>query len=60
LEGLDIYDVVLVSGFDYCPPEAVLMAFVSRWSFTTNTAILDDREMTPTLQEICAVTGLPI
>ena len=51
---------MLVSGFDYHPPEDVLKAFASRWSFTTNTAILDDREMTPTLQEICAVTGLPL
>jgi Plant mobile domain len=60
LRRAGVYDLVYLSLFDYSIDTSLLHAFTERWSYTTNTLFLDDREMTPTLWEIRQLTGLPI
>jgi len=60
LHRAEVYDLIYLSLFDYSIDTSLLHAFAERWSYTTNTLFLDDREMTLTLWEIRQLTGLPI
>jgi len=60
LRSAGIYDLIYLSLFDYSVDTSLLHAFSERWSYTTNTLLLDDREMTLTLWELRQLTGLPI
>ena len=60
LEGLGIYEAVLLSLFHYRRDTVIFRAFAERWSYISNTLFLEDRELTPTLWEIRELSGLPI
>jgi hypothetical protein len=52
--------MIFLSLFDYSIDPSLFYAFSERWSYTTNTLFLDDREMTLTLWEMRQLTSLPI
>ena len=60
LTSAGLYPSVFLSFFEYRPCSSLLRAFVERWNYSTNTAFLGDREMTPTLSEIRQLAGFPI
>jgi hypothetical protein len=60
LRSAGVYDMIYLSLFHYSVDDSLLQAFSERWSYTTNTLFLDDREMTLTLWELRQLIGLPI
>jgi hypothetical protein len=54
-----VYNCIFLSMFRYHIDTPWLCAFCERWSYSTNTLFIDDRELTPTLWEIRQLTGLP-
>jgi hypothetical protein len=60
LHRVGVYDMIFLSLFDYSIDPSLFYAFSERWSYTTNTLFLDDREMTLTLWEMRQLTSLPI
>jgi hypothetical protein len=55
-----VYSCIFLSLFRYHIDTPWLCAFCERWSYSTNTLFIDDRELTPTLWEIRQLTGLPV
>jgi Plant mobile domain len=53
-----VYNCIFLSMFRYHIDTPWLCAFCERWSYSTNTLFIDDRELTPTLWEIRQLTGL--
>ena len=60
LRRAGIYEAVFLSLFRYTTSSPILRALVERWNYTTNTFFFPDRELSPNLLEIEALTGLPI
>jgi hypothetical protein len=55
-----VYSCISLSMFWYHIDTPWLSAFCERWSYSTNTLFIDDRELTLTLWEIRQLTGLPL
>jgi hypothetical protein len=55
-----VYSCIFLSMFRYHIDTPWLRAFCERWSYSTNTLFIDDRELTPTLWEIRQLIGLPV
>jgi hypothetical protein len=55
-----VYSCIFLSMFRYYIDTPWIYAFCERWSYSTNTLLIDDQELTPTLWEIRQLTGLPM
>ena len=60
LRQAGIYEAVMLSLFSYTTSLPILRALIERWNYVTNTFFFPDRELSPNLLEIEALTGLPI
>jgi len=60
LRRVGLYDTIYLSLFSYGVDSGLMQAFLERWCYTTNTLLVQDREMTITLWELEQLCGLPI
>ena len=60
LEKVGIYQAVFLSLFGYAWDLSFFQALAERWRFSSNTVVLEDRELTISPFEFQRVSGLPI
>jgi hypothetical protein len=60
LERVGIYHAVFLSLFEYTWDLSFFQALAERWRFSSNTVILEDRELTISPVEFQRMSGLPI
>ena len=60
LRQVGIYEAVFLSLFEYRLDISFFQSLVDRWSYISNTAILEDRELTISPMEFHRLSGLPV
>ena len=60
LRQVGIYEAVFLSLFEYRLDISFFQSLVERWSYISNTAILEDRELTISPMEFHRLSGLPV